>query len=89
MTDRPGGGDAFNELPVTSWAVRHGTSVLMLFAIIALAGTLAYRGVPKEAFPEIEIPVIAVNTFYPGVSPKDMESLVTRVMEQDLKTIPT
>ena len=88
MTDRPRHNDAFNELPVTSWAVRHGTSVLMLFAIIALAGTLAYRGVPKEAFPEIEIPVIAVNTIYPGVSPKDMESLVTRVMEQELKTIP-
>ena len=88
MTDRPRHNDAFNELPVTSWAVRHDTSVLMLFAIIALAGTLAYRGVPKEAFPEIEIPVIAVNTIYPGVSPKDMESLVTRVMEQELKTIP-
>ncbi len=88
MTDRPGGLDAFKELPVTSWAVRHGTSMLMLFAIIALAGVLAYRSVPKESFPEIEIPVVAVNTIYPGVSPRDMESLVTRVMEQELKTLP-
>ena len=88
MTDRPGGPDAFDELPVTSWAVRHGTSVLMLFAIIALAGVVAYRSVPKEAFPQIEIPVIAVNTIYPGVSPKDMESLVTRELELELKTIP-
>ena len=88
MTDRPGGNGAFDELPVTSWAVRHGTSVLVLFAIIALAGVGAYRGVPKESFPEIEIPVIAVNTIYPGVSPRDMESLVTRVVEQELKTIP-
>ena len=88
MTDRPGGLDAFKELAVTSWAVRHGTSMLMLFAIIALAGVLAYRSVPKESFPEIEIPVVAVNTIYPGVSPKDMESLVTRVMEQELRTLP-
>ena len=88
MTDRPGGLDAFKELAVTSWAVRHGTSMLMLFAIIALAGVLAYRSVPKESFPEIEIPVVAVNTIYPGVSPQDMESLVTRVMEQELRTLP-
>ncbi len=80
--------DAFKELTVTSWAVRHGTSMLMLFAIIALAGTLAYRSVPKESFPEIEIPMIAVNTIYRGASPKDVESQVTRVVEQELNTVP-
>ena len=89
MTDRSDSRiDAFKELAVTSWAVRHGTSMLMLFAIIALAGTLAYRSVPKESFPEIEIPMIAVNTIYRGASPKDVESQVTRVVEQELNTVP-
>ena len=80
--------DRFKELPITSWAVNHSTSVLILFFIITLAGVLAYRSIPKESFPEIEIPMIAVNTIYPGVSPKDIESLVTRVMEQELNTVP-
>ena len=80
--------DKFKELAVTSWAVNHGTSVLILFFIITLAGVMAYQTIPKESFPEIEIPMIAVNTIYSGVSPKDIESLVTRVMEQELNTVP-
>ncbi|MDA0334303.1 MAG: efflux RND transporter permease subunit [bacterium] len=85
---RPAGGDAYKELAITSWAVNHGTSVLIMFFIITMAGVMAYQTIPKESFPEIEIPMIAVNTIYPGVSPKDMESLVTRVLEQELNTVP-
>ncbi len=82
------GGDSYKELAITSWAVNHGTSVLIMFFIITVAGVMAYQTIPKESFPEIEIPMIAVNTIYPGVSPKDMESLVTRVLEQELNTVP-
>jgi multidrug efflux pump len=90
MAAKDTGPDAgrFKELAITSWAVNHGTSVLILFLIITLAGVLAYQTIPKESFPEIEIPMIAVNTVYPGVSPRDMESLVTRVLEQELNTVP-
>lgn len=87
MTE-PREADRFKEIKITSWAVNHGTSVLILFLIVTLSGVMAYRTIPKESFPEIEIPMIAVNTIYPGVSPKDMESLVTRVMEQELNTVP-
>ena len=80
--------DQYKELAITSWAVNHSTSVLILFFIITVAGVMAYQTIPKESFPEIEIPMIAINTIYPGVSPKDMESLVTRVMEQELNTVP-
>ncbi|MEE3041265.1 MAG: efflux RND transporter permease subunit [Candidatus Latescibacterota bacterium] len=79
---------SYKELSITSWAVNHGTAVLILFFIVMLSGTLAYRSIPKESFPEIEIPMIAVNTIYPGVSPSDIESLVTRVLEQELNTVP-
>ena len=50
----------------------------MLFAFIMIGGLLAYRTIPRESFPEIEIPLIAVNTIYRGVSPADIESLITR-----------
>ncbi|MDP7449203.1 MAG: efflux RND transporter permease subunit, partial [Candidatus Latescibacteria bacterium] len=79
---------SYKELSITSWAVNHDTAVLILFFIVMLSGTLAYRSIPKESFPEIEIPMIAVNTIYPGVSPSDIESLVTRVLEQELNTVP-
>jgi len=79
--------EAFKEFRATSFAVEHRTSVVVLLAIIALMGTFAYRTTPKESFPELPIPIIAVNTIYPGVSPADVESQVTRVIEEDLSTI--
>jgi multidrug efflux pump subunit AcrB len=80
--------ERFKEFGLTSLAVRHRISVVVLFVLVAVAGVLSYRAIPKESFPEIEIPMIAVNTIYPGVSPEDMESLVTRPLEDELNTIP-
>jgi multidrug efflux pump len=83
----PGLIDSFREFGPTSFAIEHRTSVLVLLFIIAVMGALAYRATPKESFPEMAIPMIAVNTIYPGVSPADVESQVTRVLEEDLSTI--
>jgi multidrug efflux pump subunit AcrB len=77
----------FKEFRATSIAVDHQTSVLVLFAFITIAGLLAYRVIPRESFPEIEIPMIAINTMYPGVTPADIESLITRPLEDELSTI--
>ena len=77
----------FKEFRPTSLAVDHQTSVLVLFAFITITGLMAYRVIPRESFPEIEIPMIAVNTIYPGVTPADIESLVTRPLEDELSTI--
>ncbi len=79
--------DRFKEFRLTSFAVDHRTSVMMLFLIVSFAGLLSYLNLPKEAQPEIELPMIAVNTVYPGVSPADIETLVTRPLEEELNTI--
>jgi len=79
--------DRFKEFALTSLAVRHRTSVVVFFLVVAVAGVLSYRAIPKENFPEIEIPIIAVNTVYPGVSPADVESLVTRRIEEEVHTV--
>lgn len=79
--------DSFKEFAPTSFAIEHRTSVLMLVLIIGIMGILAYRTTPKESFPEIAVPILAINTMYPGVSPADIESQITRVIEEDLSTI--
>ena len=78
---------SFGEFRLTSLAVDNRTSVVVLFAFITIAGLVFYGAIPKESFPEIEIPSVAVNTVYPGVSPSDIESLVTRKIEEELNTI--
>ena len=83
----PGFMGRFKEFPLTSFAVDHQISVVMLFLIISVAGLLSYLNLPKESQPQIEMPMVAVNTIYPGVSPADMETLVTRPLEEELNTI--
>ena len=78
---------SFKEFVLTSLAVENRTSVVVLFFFITIAGLVFYRAIPKESFPETEIPTIAVNTVYPGVSPTDIETLVTRKIEEELNTI--
>ena len=79
--------DRFKEFGPSSWAVDHPTMVMVTLAIILIMGLYSYFTTPQESFPEIEIPSVAVNTMYPGVSPADMESLITRPLEEDLSTI--
>jgi multidrug efflux pump subunit AcrB len=79
--------ERFKEFRLTSFAVEHRTSMVVLLVIIGLMGMFSYSTTPKEAFPELPIPIISVSTFYPGVSPADIESQITRVIEEDLSTI--
>jgi multidrug efflux pump len=77
----------FKEFFATSWAIDNKTSIYVLAVFITLLGISSYRSIPKEQFPEIVIPTILVNTVYPGTSPEDMENLVTRPIEKQLKGI--
>ncbi len=77
--------DRVKEFFATSWAIDNKTSIYVLTCFIALVGISSYNSIPKEQFPEIVIPTIIVNTIYPGTSPVDMENLVTRPMEKDIK----
>src|SRR5690606_32379355 len=47
----------------------------------------SYIAMPKESFPEIVIPTIYIGTPYPGNSPIDMENLITRPIEKELKSV--
>ena len=77
----------FKEFFATSWAIDNKTSIYVLAVFITLLGISSYRSIPKEQFPEVIIPTILVNTVYPGTSPEDMENLVTRPIEKQLKGI--
>jgi multidrug efflux pump len=75
------------EFFATSWAVDNKTSAYVLAFIISILGLLNYYQIPKEQFPEVIIPYIIVNSPYPGTSPVDIENLVTRPLEKQLKSI--
>jgi multidrug efflux pump subunit AcrB len=71
----------------TSWAIDNKTSIYVLALLISILGLMNYYFIPKEQFPQVVIPYIIVNTPYPGTSPEDIENLVTRPIEKQLKSI--
>jgi len=71
----------------TNWAIENRTSVYVLAVLITMLGLMNYYFIPKEQFPQVVIPYIVVNTAYPGTSPEDIENLVTRPIEKQLKSI--
>jgi multidrug efflux pump len=75
------------EFFATSWAIDNKTSIYVLVFMITLFGLMNYYTIPKEQFPEIVIPMVVINSIYPGTSPSDMENLVTRPLEKNLKSI--
>ena len=77
----------FKEFFATSWAIDNRTSVYVLAVLISVLGMMNYYFIPKEQYPQVVIPYIVVSTPYPGTSPEDIENLVTRPIEKQLKSI--
>jgi multidrug efflux pump len=75
------------EFKPTSWSIDNSTSIFIITVLITLAGIMSYNALPKEQFPDVVVPTIFVSTIYPGASPSDMEQLVTKPIEKQLKGI--
>lgn len=78
--------DNFKEFKPASWAIENRTAIYVLTVIISVIGYFSYVGLPKENFPEVIIPKIFVQTVYPGTSPANMENLVTKQLEKQIKS---
>lgn len=75
------------EFGLSSFSIDNRISVLVIIVLVAIFGVVSYVNIPKESAPDITIPNIMVITTYPGVSPEDMESLITRKLEDELSGI--
>lgn len=70
---------------VTNIALKNRLSTFVLMIIIIAMGFYSYKTLPVEAAPDITIPIIVISTPYFGVSPEDVENLITRPIERKLK----
>ena len=68
-----------------SLAVDNKVAVYILMVIIVLIGWRSYNRLPREASPDITIPLVIVATPYIGVSPVDIEGLISQPLERALK----
>lgn len=67
--------------------VNNKVTVYILIIIIVILGTISYISLPRESSPSIKIPYVFISTVYPGVTPQDIEKLVTQEIEKEVKGI--
>lgn len=65
-------------------AIERGRAVIFLMAAMILAGLATLVNIPKEAEPDIPIPLVYVSVIHPGISPEDAERLIVRPLEKEL-----
>ena len=72
---------------LTNLSLKNKTSVFILTLLLTFFGLYSYKNMPKSLFPDIVMPTIMVQTVYPGNSPADIENLITRPIEKQIKSI--
>ncbi|MDH4053889.1 MAG: efflux RND transporter permease subunit [Gammaproteobacteria bacterium] len=68
-------------------AMTRSRTVMLSLLVVLIGGLVAYNTIPKEAEPDIEIPVVYVSITHDGISPEDSERLLVRPVEQELRSI--
>ena len=74
-------------MQVIERAMTRSRTVVLSLLVILIGGIVAYMTIPKEAEPDIEIPVVYISIEHDGISPEDSERLLVRPMEQELRSI--
>jgi HAE1 family hydrophobic/amphiphilic exporter-1 len=68
-------------------SIKRPILVSMLLIVFLVFGGLAFLDLPLDLFPEVEIGFVTVRTIYPGAGPKEIESQVTKKIEDSVATI--
>jgi len=68
-------------------AIGRARPVLLVLALVLIAGAVTYVTIPKEADPDIPIPIVYVSVRHEGISPEDAERLLIRPLEKELRSI--
>ena len=71
----------------SSLSIKNPIPAIMLFALLTLAGLLAYKANPVQDFPDIELPIVTVSAVLPGAAPAQLETEVARKIEDSVATL--
>jgi HAE1 family hydrophobic/amphiphilic exporter-1 len=72
---------------VSAWAIRSPTPVVLMMIALTIAGVVAYMKLPIKQFPNVEFPIVLVSVSQSGAAPAEVESQITRPIEDALAGI--
>jgi multidrug efflux pump len=71
----------------SNWFINNRRATYVITVLLCAFGYIAYNSLAKEQFPEIKLPQVIVQTINPGTSPENMENLVTKPLEKQMKNL--
>jgi HAE1 family hydrophobic/amphiphilic exporter-1 len=69
---------------ISSWSIRNPIPIILLFVVLTIAGIGSYFNLRTNNFPDVDLPVVAVTIVQAGASPTEMETQVTRMIEDSV-----
>ncbi|MEP7210161.1 MAG: efflux RND transporter permease subunit [Alphaproteobacteria bacterium] len=75
-------------LRISSWAIRNPIPVVVAFTLASIAGLFYYAQLPIKQFPNINFPAVVVTVIEDGAAPTEMESQITRLVENSVASLP-
>jgi hydrophobic/amphiphilic exporter-1 (mainly G- bacteria), HAE1 family len=74
-------------MTITELSIKRPTLVVVVFTVIAVLGIFSYFQLNYELLPKMSIPVVVVQTVYPGASPYEVENNVSKIIEDAVSGI--
>ncbi len=71
----------------SAWAIRNPIPPILLFAVLMLVGIFSFRSLPITQFPNIDVPVILVTVTQSGATPAELETQITKKVEDSVAAI--
>ncbi|MBN2611040.1 MAG: efflux RND transporter permease subunit, partial [Bacteroidales bacterium] len=72
---------------ITEISIKRPSLIIVLFSVLALLGIIGYKNLSYELLPDFNQPVIVIKTMYPGAEPSEVESSVSRKIEDALSNL--
>jgi HAE1 family hydrophobic/amphiphilic exporter-1 len=73
---------------ISELSIKRPVFITAIATVLLFLGIMSIRKMPVDLFPNITFPVIMVQTIYPGAGPKEIETLVSKVLEDEMSNVP-
>ena len=75
-------------MSLPEFSIKRPVTILMACSVAILLGAISFVEIPVDLMPELVQPTLSINVDYPGVAPEEMETLVSRPLEQIVSSAP-
>jgi HAE1 family hydrophobic/amphiphilic exporter-1 len=75
-------------MSIAQLSIKRPVFITCIVTVILVVGWLSLKKLPVDLFPDVTFPVVTVTTIYPGAGPSEVETLVSKIYEEEFANVP-